>query len=98
MFTHLRFAGDRVEAKTKAGEVAHEVFDLDDPEVVEYRRLIIDSLDLYEGKRKSIIAALEELERMKVEVPPPAGLDKAIATLAADLARTDQHLARLEGR
>ena len=81
MFAHLRFAGEKVQARTTAGAVAYDLLDLDDPKVVEYRRFILDALALYEGKRSEAVDALEELRRMKVAAIPPADIDDAVASL-----------------
>jgi hypothetical protein len=97
MFTHLRFVGDKVQARTPAGEVAYDLLDLDDPKVVEYRRFILDLLNIYEAKRTETLDALKKLRGAKLEADPPADIDSGIAALETELATIERHLARLEG-
>lgn len=98
MFTHLRFAGAKVNARTTAGEVAHEVLDLDDPKAVEYRRFILHALDLYSGKQRETLNMLEQLRSLKREGSPPIDIDDGIDSLEGALSEIEKHLARLEGR
>ena len=97
MFTHLRFVGYKVQARTPAGEVAYDLLDLDDPKVVEYRRFILDLLNIYEAKRTETLDALKKLRGAKLEADPPADIDSGIAALETELATIERHLARLEG-
>jgi 5-methylcytosine-specific restriction endonuclease McrA len=98
MFAHLRFAAEKVQARTTAGAWTRELLDLDDPEVVQYRRFILEALELYEGKRKETRDALEQLHGMRVGRAPAADIDDAIAAMEACLGMIDRHIARLEGR
>jgi len=98
MFTHLRFAAEKVQARTTAGSVARELLDLDDPKAVEYRRFILDALDTFDSKRRETLAAVKALQGMKQGAAPPADIDEGITALETELGKIDLHLARLEGR
>ncbi len=98
MFAHLRFSGEKVQARTVAGAVAYDLLDLDDPEVVEYRRFILDALQRYEQQRQDAREMLAALRHMKSDPAPVADLDACISAVEADLATIERHLARLEGR
>jgi hypothetical protein len=99
VFKHLRFVEEHVEAKTVSGEVARDLLDLNDPEVVAFRRFILDTIKTYEGTRADIMQTLAELRgRKNPSTAPNVHLDNAIKALESDLVRVDAHLARLEGR
>jgi len=97
LFAHLRFVEERVEAKTKAGENAIALLDLNDPEVIAARRLILDGIKLFEAKRTETVEVLAQL-RSKVSATLNQKLDGAILTLESELIRIEANLARLEGR
>jgi hypothetical protein len=97
MHEHLQFVGEKVHPQTAAGAWTHELLDLDDPEVVEYRLFILDALERYEVQRQELRDTLHELRRLKTAEAAP-DIDEAIATLKADLATIERHLRRLEGR
>jgi uncharacterized protein (TIGR02646 family) len=98
MHTHLRFAGERVEPRTAAGDVAHELLDLDDPEVVAYRWFIHEDLRLFEALRADARETLAALRRLKTSPTPAFDVRADIAALEEELANIERHLARLEGR
>ena len=98
MFKHLRFNGAVVEARSKAGEVAEALLDLNDPEATAYRRFILDALDTYAAKKAELEKAHADVGRLRDSGSIPLqDANAALTTLQRDLAQVDANLSRLAG-
>ncbi len=98
MFRHLRFKGSSVQSRSDAGKVAEELLDLNDPEVVRYRELILDVLDTYGKMRVELDSVRTELSRQRDTGAVSAlDADTAIASIDMDLAKVDAVLGQLAG-
>ncbi len=99
MFQHLRFKGATIETRSTAGVVAEELMDLNDPDAVAYRTLILDAITTYEGKRVELKKALLQIRAKRTEGTVTAdAADQAIAKLDAPLVKVNGYLDRLVGR
>ena len=99
MFQHLRFKGATIETSSQAGVVAEELMDLNAPDVVAYRTLILDAITMYEGKRVELKKALLQIRAKRTEGTVTAdAADQAIAKLDARLVKVNGYLNRLVGR
>lgn len=62
---HLRYAGATVEAKSKAGEMATKLLDLNDPGAIAYRHFILDTLQTYTTTRIELERTRTQLQELR---------------------------------
>lgn len=96
MWSHLRFRGGIVEARTETGRFAEELLDLNDPSVVQQREGTIHLIDL-------CLNSIREAERMVVEIQklfnegviPQAVRDAETANASALIKKSQASLGQL---
>jgi len=99
MFDNLRYSGAVVDAKTRAGEMAVQILDLNDPEAVGYREFVIDSVDIAEEKKSRLLKQQSTVEqRLKKGSISQAVATAATSEIAAELTKVEKILKRLSGR
>jgi hypothetical protein len=99
MFEHLRFKGATIQTTSQPGAVAEKLMDLNDPEAVDFRKLILDMIVTYESKRVELKKALLQIRAKRTEGTVTAdAADQAIAKLDARLVEVNGYLDRLVGR
>lgn len=90
MFDNLRYAGPRVEARTKAGQVAVDMLDLNDPVAVQYREFVINAVVIAEEKKAKLLAQRRNAEqRLKKGTMSPALAAIAIGEIDTELAKVN---------
>jgi len=98
MFEHLRFRGATVEARTTQGRVALKLLDLNDPETVEFRQLVLASVEIWEDRKAQFLQKKEKAGRLvragKMTVAVAA---EAVAEIDAELAKVDKYLKMYSG-
>lgn len=98
MFEHLRYRGEFVEPKSKAGEFAADWLDLNDPAAVGYRELTLRVVENLEMERSDLKRELAEVQKSEVEgrlLPELARKD--FDELSLQLTIVDLDLARYLG-
>ena len=99
MFEHLRFKEATIETTSQAGVVAEELMDLNDPNAVDYRKLILHAITTCEGQRVELEKALRQMRaKQKKGAVTADAADEAIAKLDARLVEVNGYLDRLVGR
>lgn len=99
MFQHLRFNRATIETRSTAGAFAEALMDLNDPDAVTYRTMILDMITKYEGERVEVKKALLQVRVKRTEGTETAdAADQAIAKLDARLVMVNGNLNRLVGR
>lgn len=98
MFSHLRFNGAVVEEKSKAGAIAREILDLNDPESVSYREFVIGTIELWRQKRADLESKRAKVARLlRSRLIPPADAESANNEIDSELQKVDKNLALLSG-
>ncbi len=92
MFRHLRFRGATVTRRSNAGAIALRLLDLNDPEVVKKRELVIESIAVFLEKRAELL-----LLRGQLLCLDRADAKADIQTLQANLEKIRSHLTILCG-
>ena len=98
MFGHLQFQRERINSKSDAGAFAVELLELNESEVVDFRRLILDSIATFQQQRHDAVQLLEQFARKVASGEIP--IDDAEGPMAdrdEDITRLDANLARLCG-
>lgn len=100
MFSHLRFEGATVRARSRPGQFTSDLLDLNDPSAVSFRQFVLDviaqSEDFLQGAERNLAALRKELEGASDQTQQEL-LEKAIADLVDHKVRTESHLKRLLG-
>ena len=98
MFRHLRFNRAAVETKTTAGEVAEQILDLNDPEIVAYRMFVLDLLETSEAEKAAILTTQRDVVRLRDSgmITPVVARD-ILAELEEDIVQVDANINRLGG-
>jgi len=98
MFEHLRFRGGEVESRSAAGEFTKDLLDLNDPDVVSYRKLLIDTISLWELKCKELEQIRKDLQNQhKAGKLSAADLAVALSEVEPELEKIDINLKLLSG-
>jgi len=98
MFAHLRFQRASVEAKTTSGEFTLELLDLNDPESLNYRKFVLETIAIYEKKRNELqVFATQIRSKRDAGEILLSDADHALAKIELDLEKTSMNLLRLSG-
>lgn len=98
MFEHLRYRGAKAEAKSTAGQLAENVLDLNDPDSVQYRELVLDvirSLEAQKRRLQSTIDSINQLDKAHLDQADQYANEKR--STENELARIERHLRAVAG-
>lgn len=99
MFRHLRFRLATVEPKSESGRFASTLLDLNDPEVVKSRALIISTIEIYEEKiREYLNIAAKIRAKLKAGELTQQKADDGLKRIDAKIAEANDYLSMLSGR
>ena len=94
MFENLRYSGAVVDWKTMAGKTAVRLLDLNDPEAVDYREFVINTVAIAEEKKTRLSTQQRSVEqRLKTQAVATA----ALGEITIELAKVEKVLKRFSG-
>jgi hypothetical protein len=93
MFAHLRYRSGEVEARSRAGEFAVELLDLNDPVTVSWRAAVLTAVDALRSQRDEAERKLAAIGKRQAQgkmteaqaIAARARLDAAIANATSAL-------------
>lgn len=93
MFRHLRFKRSMVETKSLAGEFTEEHLDLNDPEAVAYRNLILDTIDAYVASKAKLQSMATKIQaKVTNGIIPSADAAPELLEIDSKLKTVDSNL------
>ena len=97
MAQHLRYNAGRVETKTKAGEFTLELLDLNAPDAVRRRKLMIKAVQVFQRNKAYLLQTREELQKQQKSMSSLHVSVAELRQLDVDLKEIDEAIKQLIG-